>query len=86
MLQIRLIPDEHDHDVRISVITELLEPSGHIYVGAVLCDVVYEKGTNCSSVVTVGRGGSEQQKFPGGGVPRCKVDRARVIKVNHPSA
>lgn len=56
MLQIALIPDQHDDNVAIRVITEFLEPSGHVDVRGVLGDVVHEERTDGSAVVGGGDG------------------------------
>lgn len=53
MLQIALVPDEHDDDVRVRVVAELLEPPRHVHVRRVLRDVVHEERTDCPAVVPV---------------------------------
>ena len=55
MLQIALVADEHDDDVRVRVVAELLEPSGDVHVRAVLRDVVHEQRADGSAVVARGR-------------------------------
>lgn len=51
VLQIALIPDEHDDDVRVRVIAQLLQPSGNVDVCRMLGDVVDEECTHCAAVV-----------------------------------
>lgn len=51
MPQVRLVADEHDDNVRVCMIPELLEPSADIDVARVLGDVVDEQGTHRSTVV-----------------------------------
>lgn len=51
MSQIALVSNEHDDDVRIRMISQLLQPPRHILVRLVLADIIDEKGTNGSSVV-----------------------------------
>jgi len=53
MLKIALIPDQHDHDVRIGVIPQLLQPSVNVLVGGMLRDVVNEKGAYSSSIIAI---------------------------------
>ena len=53
MLQIALVADEHDHDVRVRVVTELLQPPRYVHVCCVLGDVVDEECTYCAAVVPV---------------------------------
>ena len=53
MLQIALVSNKHDDDVRICMIPQLLEPSRDVRVRGVFGDIVYEQSTNCASVVTV---------------------------------
>lgn len=57
MLQIALVPHQHDHNVGIRVITQLFEPAVDVLVGGLFGDVVDEEGADCSSVVAVQRGG-----------------------------
>ena len=45
MLQIALISNQHDHNVRISVVPQLLQPSCDILEGVVL-EYVRETGCN----------------------------------------
>ncbi len=49
--QIALVSDEHDNNVAVSVVTELLEPPRHIDIGRVLGNVVYKQGTDGTAVV-----------------------------------
>ena len=51
MLQITLVSDKHDHDVRVCVVPELLEPSGDVRVRLVFRDVVDEQRTDRTAVV-----------------------------------
>ena len=51
MLQIALVADEHDDDVRVGVVAELLEPSRDVDVRRVLRDVVHEERTDRATVV-----------------------------------
>jgi hypothetical protein len=44
--QITLVPDEHDDDVGIGVVTEFLQPAVDVIVGLVFADIVHEKGTD----------------------------------------
>lgn len=57
MSQIALVTNQHDDDVRIGVISQLLKPSSHIVVCLMLADVVYEQSSNGTTVVG-GRDGS----------------------------
>ena len=51
MSQIALVSHEHDHDVRVCMISKLLQPPGDIVICLMLADVVDKKGTDSSSVV-----------------------------------
>lgn len=42
MLQIDLVPNEHDDNAWVSMITELLQPFSGVYEGRVLGDVVHQ--------------------------------------------
>ena len=49
--QIALVSNQHDDDVGVGVVPELLEPSCDVLVGLVLADVVDEEGTDRTAVV-----------------------------------
>lgn len=49
--QIALVSDQHDDDVGVSVVPQLLQPSRDVLVGLVLADVVDEEGTDSATVV-----------------------------------
>ena len=51
VLEIALVADEHDDDVRVGVVPELLEPPGDVDVRLVLRDVVHEQRTDRTAVV-----------------------------------
>ena len=42
VLQVALVPDEHDDDIRVCVVAQLLEPARHVHVCRMLGDIVYE--------------------------------------------
>lgn len=50
--QIALVSNQHDNNVGICVITQFFQPSSHVLVCRVLCDIVYQKSTNSAAVVT----------------------------------
>lgn len=49
--QIALVTDQHDHDIGVGVIAQLLQPPVDIVVGLVLANVVDEEGTDGATVV-----------------------------------
>ena len=51
MLQNALVPDEHDDDVRVRVVAELLQPPRYVDVRRVLRDVVHKERTDRTAVV-----------------------------------
>ena len=51
MLQIALVSDEHDDDIRVCVVAELLQPPRDVGVRLVFRDVVHEQRANCAAVV-----------------------------------
>jgi len=53
VLQITLVSDQHDHNVRVGMISELLQPAGDVDVGSMLCNVVDEESANSTAVVAV---------------------------------
>lgn len=56
MSQIALVSNQHDDDIGVGVVSELLKPSCDVLVGLVLADVVYKKGTDGATVVCGGDG------------------------------
>eukprot|EP00325_Prymnesiales_sp_UTEX-LB-985_P002482 CAMPEP_0174693964 /NCGR_PEP_ID=MMETSP1094-20130205/611_1 /TAXON_ID=156173 /ORGANISM="Chrysochromulina brevifilum, Strain UTEX LB 985" /LENGTH=320 /DNA_ID=CAMNT_0015890047 /DNA_START=165 /DNA_END=1127 /DNA_ORIENTATION=+ len=52
VLQIALVSHEHDHDGRVGVRAELLEPPLHVLKREPLRDVIHEQGANCTAVVS----------------------------------
>lgn len=51
MPQIALISHQHDDDVGIRVVSQLLQPSSDVFVGLVLADIVHEESADSTSVV-----------------------------------
>ena len=54
--QIALVAHQHDHNIRVRVIAQLLQPSCHVLVGLMLADVVDEQRTDGAAVVGGGDG------------------------------
>ena len=52
MSQIGLVSNQHDDNVTVGMISQLLEPSGDVLVCLVLADVVNEQGTDGTAVVS----------------------------------
>ncbi|RUS26377.1 hypothetical protein BC938DRAFT_470858 [Jimgerdemannia flammicorona] len=55
MPQIALVTNEHDDNVAVSVVAELLEPAVDVLVRHMLSYVVNEKGADGTAVVAMGR-------------------------------
>lgn len=51
MLEIALVPDKHDDNVGVCVVSELLQPPVHVLVCGVLGNVVDEESPYSTSVV-----------------------------------
>lgn len=71
MSQIALVSDEHDNNVRVSVVAQLLQPPVDIIVGLVLADIVDKKSTDSTAVV--GRR-NRAVPFLTGGIPNLSLD------------
>ena len=56
MPQITLVAHQHDDDVDIGMVSQLLQPPGHVLVGLVFADIVDEQGADSASVVGRGDG------------------------------
>ncbi len=54
MFQIALVPNQHDDDVGVRMVSQFLEPPSDVGVGRMLGDIIDEESTDCSTVV--GRG------------------------------
>lgn len=54
--QIALVTDQHDHNIGVGVVPQLLQPPVDIVVSLVLADVVDEEGTDGATVVGRGDG------------------------------
>lgn len=51
MPQIALVSDQHDNDVRVGMVAQLLQPPCDVLVGLVLADVVDKQGSYGAAVV-----------------------------------
>lgn len=49
--QIALVAHQHDDDVVIRVIPQLLQPAFDVFVSQMFCDVIDQKSSNCTPVV-----------------------------------
>ena len=56
MSQVTLVPNEHDDNIGVGMISKLLEPPRHVVVRLVLTDIVDEKRTHRATVVCRGDG------------------------------
>ena len=75
MSQITLVSDQHDDNVGIGVIPQLLQPPVDILVGLVFADIVDEKGTNGTTVVSRGDG---TVTFLTSSIPDLSLDRLGI--------
>jgi hypothetical protein len=75
MPQIALVSYQHDDNVRVRVVPQLLQPPGHILVRLVLADIVDEQGADCPSIVGRGDGAVS---FLSSSVPDLCLDRLCV--------
>jgi hypothetical protein len=51
MSQIALVSDQHNHNVGICVVAQLLKPPSYIIVGLVFTDIVDKQSANCATIV-----------------------------------
>jgi hypothetical protein len=65
--QIALVTNEHNDDVRVGVVPQLLEPAEDVDVGRVLGDVVDEEGTDRTAVVAEEEKKVSGERVRGGG-------------------
>lgn len=71
MPQIALVTNKHNDNVAVSMIPQLLQPSGDILVGLMLADVVDEESSDGATVVGRGDGAVA---FLAGGIPDLGLD------------
>jgi hypothetical protein len=71
MPQIALVSHEHDNDVAVGVVTQLLQPPRDILVRLVLADVIHEQCPHSSAVVG---GGDGSVSLLAGCVPDLSLD------------
>lgn len=69
--QIALVSDQHDDNVCIGVISQLLEPSRNVLVCLVLADIVDKKGADGTSVVC---GSDGTVTLLAGCIPNLRLD------------
>ena len=53
--QVALVTHQHDDDVVVGVVPELLKPALHVLVGQVLGDVVHQESPHRAPVVAAGK-------------------------------
>lgn len=71
MSQIALVPNQHNDNVGVGMVPQLLEPSCDVLVGLVLADVVNEESADSTSVV----GGSDGAvSLLASGIPNLGLD------------
>lgn len=73
--QITLVPDQHDDNVGVRMVPELLQPPGHIVVRLVLADIIDKEGTDSTSIVC---GCDGSVSFLSSSIPNLSLDRLRV--------
>lgn len=75
MPQIALVSNQHDDDVRVSVVAQLFQPPCDVLVRLVLADVVDEQGADSTPVV----GGCDGAvSLLAGGIPNLRLDGLRI--------
>jgi hypothetical protein len=55
VLEIALVPYQHDNNVGVGMIPQFFQPSVDILVGRVLCNVIDKKSAYSSSIITTSR-------------------------------
>lgn len=53
--QVALVSHEHDHDVVVGVVSQLLQPALHVLVGEVFGNVIDEQSPNSTTVIPATR-------------------------------
>lgn len=71
MSQITLVTDQHDDDVGVGMVAQLLQPPGHVLVRLVLANVVDEQRSDGAAIVCRGDGAVS---LLAGRVPDLRLD------------
>lgn len=61
--KVAFVANQHDDDVGVGMVTELLQPSLHILVGQVFRNIVDQQRPHCSAVITAQSKISTAAKF-----------------------
>ena len=75
MPQITLVTDQHDDDVGVGMIAKFLQPPVDIVVSLVLTDIVDEKSTDSTPIVS---GGDGTVTFLTSSIPNLSLDRLGI--------
>ena len=51
--QVTLVADQHNDDVAVCMVSQLLQPTLHVFIGQVLGDVIDQQGPHCTTVIPV---------------------------------
>lgn len=73
--QIALVSDQHDHNVGVGMVPQLLQPPVDIIVGLVLADIIHEERPHGTAVVGRRDG---TVAFLTGGIPDLSLDGFRI--------
>lgn len=75
MPQIALVTNQHDNNVGISMVPQLLQPPRNVLVGLVLADVIDQQRSNSTSVVCRCDGSVSLLSC---GIPNLSLDCLRI--------
>lgn len=82
MSQIALVSNQHNDNIRISMVPQLLKPSGNVLVGLVFANVVDQQSSNGASVVC---GSDGTVSLLASSIPNLCFDRLRIY-LDRPSS
>ena len=60
--QVALVAHQHDDDVAVGVVPQLLQPALHVLVSQVLGDVIHQQRAHCTTVVPAGTGAGPRRE------------------------
>lgn len=75
MFQIALVPYQHDDDVAVCMLSQLIQPSPHIDERLLLADIIHQQRPHCSAVV---RRRDRAVSLLASRVPNLSLDRLGV--------
>ena len=53
MLEVALVANEHDDNVRVGMVPKFLQPPRHVDVRGMFRDIIHQQRTDCTTIVSI---------------------------------